>query len=187
MTVSNRRPSRCKRGGSRENGGLLSIQLRMEREQVMNQSETADHLRTTVLSNSEVAKLSPSELHAYFAPVLEALDLDGTVDHFEPAPYVPPEPKLPLGRVYFVSGAGGAVKIGFTTLEVRKRISQFAVGSPVALVVLATVEGTMRLEAEYHRRFAAHRLQGEWFSPHPDILAEIDRLTTPAATIVEEV
>lgn len=23
---------------------------------------------------------------------------------------------------------------------------------------------------------AAHRLHGEWFAPHPDILAEIDRL-----------
>jgi len=31
-------------------------------------------------------------------------------------------------------------------------------------------------ERAYHRQFAAHRLHGEWFAPHPDILAEIDRL-----------
>lgn len=33
----------------------------------------------------------------------------------------------------------------------------------------------------YHLRFAAHRHgKGEWFSPHPDILAEIERLNGKA-------
>lgn len=31
-------------------------------------------------------------------------------------------------------------------------------------------------ERDYHARFAAHRLRGEWFAPHPDILAEIEHL-----------
>ena len=37
------------------------------------------------------------------------------------------------------------------------------------------------VEKEYHPRFAEHRLHGEWFHPHPDILAEIDRLNRLAA------
>lgn len=32
-------------------------------------------------------------------------------------------------------------------------------------------------ERAYHAMFKAHRLHGEWFEPHPDILAEIARLT----------
>jgi hypothetical protein len=41
--------------------------------------------------------------------------------------------------------------------------------------VLATVRGNF--EVAYHRLFAEHRAFGEWFEPHPDILAEVDRLT----------
>jgi hypothetical protein len=51
-------------------------------------------------------------------------------------------------------------------------------GSPVRLSILALTTGARDVERSYHERFAAHRLHGEWFAPHPDILAEIDRLTT---------
>jgi hypothetical protein len=32
------------------------------------------------------------------------------------------------------------------------------------------------LEGAYHQHFADLRVEGEWFEPHPDIFAEIERL-----------
>lgn len=34
-------------------------------------------------------------------------------------------------------------------------------------------------ERTYHNAFEPWRFCGEWFAPHPDILAEIERLATP--------
>lgn len=78
--------------------------------------------------------------------------------------------------VYFVGGDQGAIKIGFAKSP-DDRLREIQVGSPIPLSILALVEGGPKLEKGYHRRFAAHRLHGEWFAPHPDILAEIERLT----------
>ena len=47
MTGSNCRPSRCKRGVSRENTTLRTITRRMNRERAKNRGAFADHLRTT--------------------------------------------------------------------------------------------------------------------------------------------
>jgi hypothetical protein len=77
--------------------------------------------------------------------------------------------------VYFVGGDVGGIKIG-TAREPSRRLADLQCGSPVRLAILAVVSGTHELELEYHRRFAAHRLHGEWFERHPDILAEIERL-----------
>ena len=38
----------------------------------------------------------------------------------------------------------------------------------------ATVAFNIRRDQQHHS--GAHRMYGEWFAPHPDILAEIDRL-----------
>ena len=78
--------------------------------------------------------------------------------------------------VYFVRAETGQIKIGVATCT-TKRLRGLRSASPVALRLLARVRGGATLEAEYHARFAAHRLHGEWFAPHPDILAEIERLS----------
>jgi len=87
----------------------------------------------------------------------------------------PPPPPQPEGYTYFVSDGVGPIKIGFA-MNVKTRLKALSTGSPVKLKVLATRRGPARVERFYHKRFAAHRLHGEWFSRHPDILAEIDRL-----------
>jgi hypothetical protein len=46
--------------------------------------------------------------------------------------------------------------------------------SPAVLVILHTEPGNGREERELHAQFSAHRLHGEWFTPAPDILAEIE-------------
>lgn len=82
--------------------------------------------------------------------------------------------------VYFIQAQTGQIKIGIAASpELRLRALQ--TGSPVTLALLATRSGGRPKEAEYHARFAVHRLHGEWFSPHPDILAEIEHLAPDQA------
>lgn len=138
--------------------------------------QPADDLRTTCLPDHKVARLGRDRLGEYFAPCLLAVDLETDHPSFEypPAPVEIVAPDGPV--VYFIEGAENAIKIGFTKQPVRSRIKSIQNGSPVRLRLLACCSGSVGLERDYHRHFAAHRLHGEWFSPHPDILAEIDRL-----------
>lgn len=100
----------------------------------------------------------------------------------------PPAPKetLPLKRssngnrdtqgfVYLIQRElDHAIKIGFS-IEPEKRLrALMTAAGPCEL--LHTIPASMRHEGELHARFEAHRLDGEWFRPHPDIL----RLITDA-------
>lgn len=145
---------------------------------MVNEASVAVHSRTIganeVLPDDVLADLSPAEQRAYFKPCLDALDWIG--EELAPSPSPRIQTTERRGVVYFIQGAGGAIKIGFTVRSVKERTVEYQAGSPVPLTLLATREGWQTLEAEYHRYFAEHRLHGEWFAPHPDILAEIDRL-----------
>ncbi len=77
--------------------------------------------------------------------------------------------------IYFVGAANGLVKIG-TTGNLNERMKMLRFQSPVAVELLATTSGQRTQEFEYHRRFAAHRQHGEWFTRCPEIEAEIARL-----------
>jgi len=101
-----------------------------------------------------------------------------------PAPPAPAEARSPSTvTIYFVGPEGGPIKIGHAA-RLDFRMKDLRTMNAYPLIIHATVEGPMRLEREYHRRFAAHRLHGEWFSPHEDILAEIAHLS-PTAMGVE--
>lgn len=78
--------------------------------------------------------------------------------------------------VYFIGAEDGPVKIGRAFVP-EQRLKEIQCGYPYPLKVLATIKGGRGLERAYHERFAAHRLNGEWFERHPDILAEIERLS----------
>ena len=80
------------------------------------------------------------------------------------------------GVTYFIGGDVGAIKIG-RTINVEVRLKDIQACSPIPVRVLALRPGGQR-ERIYHAHFAAHRLHGEWFAPHPDILEEIDRLNS---------
>jgi len=92
------------------------------------------------------------------------------------ARYDAPRPSL---LVYFVGGDVGGVKIG-TTRDIRKRLVDLQCGSPIPLRLLASCAGGNSVELAYHRRFAAHRLHGEWFERHDELEAEIARLKAEA-------
>jgi hypothetical protein len=83
--------------------------------------------------------------------------------------------------LYFIEAETGQIKIGIAR-DVDVRLAGLRTMSPVGLKLLVVVPGGHALERSYHVRFAAHRLHGEWFERHPDILAEIARLTLPGDT-----
>ena len=92
----------------------------------------------------------------------------------KPAP-VSRELRSAASLAYFIQAETGQIKIGLAK-DPRERLRTLQTGSPVALRLLAFIAGGYDAEQGYHARFAAHRLHGEWFAPHPDILAEITRL-----------
>jgi hypothetical protein len=77
--------------------------------------------------------------------------------------------------VYFIAAESGPIKIGMAASP-EQRCRELQTSHHEKLSVLVTCAGGSELERAYHRRFAAHRLNGEWFDRHPDILAEIERL-----------
>ena len=80
--------------------------------------------------------------------------------------------KVANRQIYFVQAETGQIKIGIAN-NVAKRFSNLRGSSPVALKLLLTVPGGINAECELHHQFREHRLHGEWFRPHPDILEKI--------------
>jgi hypothetical protein len=82
------------------------------------------------------------------------------------------------GTVYFVqSGTDGPIKIGFTTRAIEQRLANLQTAHAEKLRLLAQITGDRELERELHRRFVLHRMNGEWFEPHPDVIAFIADVT----------
>ncbi len=80
------------------------------------------------------------------------------------------------GYVYFLRSENeGEIKIGYA-VDVEKRVKQLQTGHPQKLKVMATLKGDMELEKDIHDKFYKHRLNGEWFEPHPDLLAFISTI-----------
>lgn len=89
----------------------------------------------------------------------------------------PPKEERPPAVVYFAqSEQTGNIKIGHSR-NPEKRIKGFKAGVPGALNILATMAGGSKLEHELHIRFKEHRVGGEWFRPHSDIIAFIKKNT----------
>lgn len=84
-----------------------------------------------------------------------------------------------IAKCYFVGSDVGAIKIGYS-IDPKTRLISLQSGSPVSLRILALAPGGEARESAYHIQFREHRLHGEWFERHPDILAEIARLNTPS-------
>lgn len=81
------------------------------------------------------------------------------------------------GCVYFVrSEKTHAIKIGFTAGKIEDRLSALQTAHPYKLQVLATCRGSREHEKALHERFGCLRLEGEWFEPHPDLMAFISVL-----------
>lgn len=80
----------------------------------------------------------------------------------------------PIPCVYIV-GFGPYVKIGFTADHFEKRLRALHGGFPEKLTTYATLpNGTREQERALHKRFAAYRLQYEWFKREGELASWID-------------
>ena len=68
------------------------------------------------------------------------------------------------------AGEGGPIKIGKAN-DLPKRLAGLQTANPSELRVIGWHPGkTYRFEGRLHTELAAHRIRGEWFHPHPDVL-----------------
>lgn len=86
--------------------------------------------------------------------------------------------------IYFVQEeGGGAIKIGFTSGDMDARLRGLQTGCSRKLHVLATIEdGSMADEKALHEMFAEHRVFGEWFKPHKDVLDYLSEISVLAVS-----
>lgn len=75
------------------------------------------------------------------------------------------------GTIYFVScrAKDFPIKIGWTS-DMKGRIQSLQSGLPHPLVVLLELPGTPSRERDLHISFNEHKLNGEWFARHPEIM-----------------
>lgn len=64
--------------------------------------------------------------------------------------------------VYIITD-GEHHKIGYTDLQVERRVAELQTGNPRRLVVVAVLGGGRLLEQNLHAMFAEKRVVGEWF------------------------
>lgn len=78
-----------------------------------------------------------------------------------------------VSSVYFIqAGASGPIKIG-VSVDPISRMAQMQTGMPETLRLLAFIAGTRDDERKLHIKLAAHRIRGEWFHPHQDVLGAL--------------
>lgn len=73
--------------------------------------------------------------------------------------------------IYFAQRADGAIKIG-TSENVPKRLATLS-KEHGPLAFLGEIPGDRPVELHLHDILAPHRLSGEWFAPHPDVIARV--------------
>lgn len=77
------------------------------------------------------------------------------------------------GYVYAVQmGGDGPIKIGWSA-NPQRRLAGLQCSSPYTLVVRGIWPGMPNDEARLHERLSAHRMRGEWFRPHSDVVTAI--------------
>lgn len=92
----------------------------------------------------------------------------------KPIPPRPVEESASARLVYFIR-AGDRVKIG-TAAEPLRRLREIQVGNPEVLELLHTMPGKHADERRLHKRFASHRLAGEWFHYADEIQQYVEQL-----------
>lgn len=96
---------------------------------------------------------------------------------------IPTNPDLLPAEVYFIQAeCCGSIKIGWAN-NAGRRLRELQRFSACRLKTLAIRRAPISTEHDYHVLFAAHRLHGEWFSPHPDILAEAAEIAASSECI----
>lgn len=78
--------------------------------------------------------------------------------------------------IYFMrksSSFDAPIKIGYTSSDAEKRMSQLQTGHHERLYLLGTIPGTMSDEKAIHKELVEYHIQGEWFQGKPELLEVI--------------
>jgi hypothetical protein len=76
--------------------------------------------------------------------------------------------------LYFIQcGEAGPIKIGASSRPLN-RLRDLQVANPAPLKLLAHIHTAPSEERRLHAELNAHRVRGEWFEPHPEVLAVVD-------------
>lgn len=98
---------------------------------------------------------------------------------------IPVNPNHSKTSVYFIQAeCCGSIKIGWSH-HVKQRFDYLQRFSGCKLKMLAVRSAPISTESDYHRLFEDYRLHGEWFSPHPDILAEVAEINVSPESEME--
>lgn len=84
------------------------------------------------------------------------------------------------GWVYFVKSLieHGPVKIGYSrTPDIRIQDLRVASSYPLQLAAVWRSKDARALESKLHRKFRAHKMNGEWFKPSPDLIKLVELLS----------
>lgn len=102
--------------------------------------------------------------------------MGGSLPEFK---YTPVKPRDRKGHVYLIQSPTGAYKIGRTT-DPADRLRTFNVKLPfeVEYVCVIATDDMYALERQLHSKFAAKRVNGEWFILSPDDVEYIKGLST---------
>lgn len=76
--------------------------------------------------------------------------------------------------IYFIQAQGnGPIKVGTTGDNPRKRMVKIQSDCPWPVTLIGAIEGTVSQEKQIHLVLSRFRTQGEWFEPHPVVLAAV--------------
>jgi DNA-binding Xre family transcriptional regulator len=76
--------------------------------------------------------------------------------------------------IYFIQAKGdGPIKIGTTGHDPRKRMVKIQSDCPWPVKLIGAISGTAAQEKQIHLVLSRFRTQGEWFDPHPIVLAAV--------------
>src|SRR4051812_9870839 len=80
-----------------------------------------------------------------------------------------------MSYIYFIQVEGdGPIKIGTTGDHPQKRLSKIQTDCPWQVKLLGTIFGSVAQEKRMHLVLAPWKMQGEWFKPHPIVVAAIE-------------
>lgn len=83
-----------------------------------------------------------------------------------------------MKHVYFAQNKKGEIKIGHSGTPVHRIMKLGYIGKE-KLKPLGFMVGGLEREREIQFQFRDYCIQGEWFEPHPDLLAFIEQNTVP--------
>jgi hypothetical protein len=79
-----------------------------------------------------------------------------------------------MSYIYFIQAHGdGPIKIGFTASNPRRRMVEIQVSCPWPIKLLGAIEGTVSQEKQIHLVLGRFKTSGEWFEPHPIVIAAV--------------